>query len=265
MRLRSLPAVAAVLAASVLLAAGPPAGAHDGDAIIVMEAAHPAGTSVHFIVRVTWEDDGHPAEDATVTATAESLAGDQLTPVPLAPEDDDGRYSGPVEFPSAGAWTVRFTSIRPNGTLEQIQEVSVAPSTVPTTVAPDGDSEVTVGTEADPGFAPEDDGTGGSAGAGDETAAASGDDGDGLPVWLIVLAAVVVVGGAIAAVGTIRRYRGDAAPGEGAPDEPAPGPDVDPEAEAGPDAGAAADPEAGPGGAAVAEPETTGPAGSGPP
>jgi len=261
MRLRSLPAVAAVLAASVLLTTGPPAGAHDGDAIIVMEAAHPAGSSVHFIVRVTWENDGHPAEGATVTATAESLAGDQLTPVPLAPEDDDGRYSGPVEFPSAGAWTVRFTSIRPNGTLEQIQEVGVSPSTVPTTVAPGGDSEVTVGTEADPGFAPEDDGTGDSAVEGDETAAASGDDSDGLPVWLIALAAVVAVGGAIAAVGTIRRYRSDAAPGEGAPDEPAAGPGADPEAQADPEPQADRGPEAG----APAEPEPTGPAGGGPP
>jgi hypothetical protein len=211
----------AVAALALLLAGGPPAGAHEGDAVIELEAAHPAGGSVHFIVRVTWEDDGHPATDATVTATAVSLAGDQLTPVALPAEDDDGRYSGAVEFPSAGTWTVRFTSIDPTGTLEQIQEVGVSPGTVST--PPEGDSEVTVGTEADPGFAPEDDGTGAS-GEDGEAAAAVGDD-DGLPVWLIVLAAVVVVGGAVAALGTIRRYRGGPGPGTGTADDPSPEPE----------------------------------------
>jgi hypothetical protein len=210
----------AVAALTLLLAGGPPAGAHEGDAVIELEAAHPAGGSVHFIVRVTWEDDGHPATDATVTATAVSLAGDQLTPVALPAEDDDGRYSGPVEFPSAGVWTVRFTSIDPTGTLEQIQEVGVSPSTVPTTTPAEGDSEVTVGTEADTGFAPEDDGTGAS-GEDGEAAGADGGDG-GLPVWLIVLAAVVAVGGAVAALGTIRRYRGGPGAEAAEPTEPDP-------------------------------------------
>ena len=222
MRHRLPVVLATAVAALALVAGGPPAGAHEGDAVIELEAAHPAGSSVHFIVRVTWEDDGHPATDATVTATAVSLAGDQLTPVALPAEDDDGRYSGPVEFPSAGVWTVRFTSIDPTGTLEQIQEVGVSPSTVPTTAA-DGESEVTVGTEADTGFAPEEDGTG-SSGEDGEAAAADGDDG-GLPVWLIVLAAVVVVGGAVAALGTIRRHRGGPGPGAGTPDDPSAAPE----------------------------------------
>ena len=213
----------AVAALALLLAGATPAGAHEGDAVIELEAAHPAGGSVHFIVRVTWEDDGHPATDATVTATAVSLAGEQLTPVVLPAEDDDGRYSGAVEFPSAGMWTVRFTSIDPTGTLEQIQEVGASPSTVPTTTPAEGDSEVTVGTEADAGFAPEDDGTGASDEDG-EAAAADG-DGGGLPVWLIVLAAVVAVGGAVAAHGTIRRYRGGPGPGAGPADDPSPEPE----------------------------------------
>jgi hypothetical protein len=213
MRHRIALVLATAVATFTLLASGGPAGAHEGDAIIQVQATHPAGSSVHFIVMVTWENDGHPAVDATVTATALSIAGEQLTPVALAPEGGEGVYGGAVEFPSPGVWTVRFTSIDPDGTLEQIEEVNVAPSTVPTTAPAEGDSDVTVGTEADPGFAPEDDGTGPSA-AEDEQAAAADDGGDdGLPVWLIGLAAVVVVGGAIAAVRTIRRSRPDA--GEG--------------------------------------------------
>jgi hypothetical protein len=110
-------------------------------------------------------------------------------------------------------WNVRFTSIDPDGTLEHDQEVTVAPTTAPTTAPAGGDSEVTVGTEADPGFAPEDDGTGASAAEDDEAAAADDGGSDSLPVWLIALAAVVVVGGAIAAVRTIRRDRPE--PGDG--------------------------------------------------
>jgi len=236
MRHRIAFVLATAVAAVTLLASGGPAGAHEGDAIIQLQAAHPAGSSVHFIVMVTWENDGHPAVDATVTATALSIAGEQLTPVALAPEGGEGVYGGAVEFPSSGLWTVRFTSIDPDGTLEQVQEVNVAPTTVPTTAPAEGDSEVTVGTEADPGFAPEDDGTGASAAEGDQTAADDGSD-DGLPLWLIALAAVVVVGGAIAAVRTMRRSRPDAGEGPGTngdtPADPAGGadPSVDPERE----------------------------------
>jgi len=240
MRHRTALVLATAVAALTLLAAGAPAGAHEGDAIIQLQAAHPAGSSVHFIVMVTWENDGHPAVDATVTATALSVAGEQLTPVALAPEGGEGVYGGAVEFPRAGLWTVRFTSIDPDGTLEQIQEVNVAPSTVPTTAPAEGDSEVTGGTEADPGFAPEDDGTGQSAEEG-ETAAADGGGDDGMPAWVIALAAVVAVGGAIAAVRTIRRYRPE--PGEG------PAGDATPESRPEPDEGPAP------------EREPTGPAG----
>jgi hypothetical protein len=70
MRHRIALVLATAVATFTLLASGGPAGAHEGDAIIQVQAAHPAGSSVHFIVMVTWENDGHPAVDATVTATA---------------------------------------------------------------------------------------------------------------------------------------------------------------------------------------------------
>ena len=79
MRHRTALVLATAVAAITLLAAGGPAGAHEGDAVIELQATHPADSSVHFIVMVTWEDDGHPAVDATVTATALSMAGEQLT------------------------------------------------------------------------------------------------------------------------------------------------------------------------------------------
>jgi hypothetical protein len=204
-----LAAAAATIGVAVGLvvggALGSPAVAHEGKGIVTVEASHPAGaTAVHYIVRVTWEDDGHPAEDATVTAAAVGGDGTTLTPVTLAPADDDGRYAGVVEYPEAGSWTVRFTSIDPTGTAERSEEI--AP---PATAGPDDDSDTTGDSDAADaddaaGFAPADDGTGSS----DE--AAAGDDDDGLPVWLILVALAVVVVGAATALGIGRRYRTEA-------------------------------------------------------
>jgi hypothetical protein len=205
-RLR-LATAGAALVAALALVAGPfstPAGAHDGKAIVTMEASHPAGTGVHFIVRVTWENDGHPAAGATVTAVPVGADGTPLTPVPLAPADSDGRYAGVVEFPEPGEWTVRFTSVKPTGTAEAT--ATVAPPTTTTTPASDdagAGSDDTTGEDASQdGFAPADDGTGSSA----EVAADDG-DGAGMPAWLIPVALLVVVGGAVAALRVVRQYR----------------------------------------------------------
>jgi hypothetical protein len=181
--------VAALAAAGLLL--GPPAGAQQGEGIITLEAAHPAGTSVHFIVRVTWERDGHPATDSVVTATARGSDGTELTPVTLAPVDDEGRYANAIDFGSPGTWMVRFTSSDPAATAEVTATVEAAAAT---------------GGDGEGGFAPADDDTGASAASG------SGDGGDrGMPIWLIIAAAVVVFGGAFLGLRTVRRYRTEAA------------------------------------------------------
>ncbi len=238
--LRLLAALLGLLGAAVLAIGpvAPPAGAHDGDAVLTVEAVHPAGQSIHYIVRVTWANDGHPAADATVTATAVAPDGTQLTPVPLAPADDDGRYAGPVEYPAPGAWTVRITSIEPTGTIEQPQEVAATE----TTQGPD----VTTGDATEGGFAPEDDGTGASAdesGASADDAAqapaaddtSDGDDG-GFPVLLVVAAAAVVLVGAVTAVNIIRRTRAN--PPGGGPTTEGP-PAGDPTAGSSPESAAA--------------------------
>jgi hypothetical protein len=191
-------AVAAVALAGVL--PGARAGAHDGDGIITMEAAHPAGTSVHFIVRVTWENDGHPAADAVVTATAVGGDGTQLTPVTLAPVDDDGRYANAIDFGSSGAWTVRFTSIDPTGAAKVSQTVEAPPATLA------DDPAAASSDSGEGGFAPADDDTGASG----EAAASDGGD-SGMPIWLVGAAAVVVFGGGFLALRTVRRYRSETA------------------------------------------------------
>ena len=180
-------AMAALAAAGLLL--GQPAGAQQGEGMINLEAAHPAGTSVHFIVRVTWENNGHPATDSIVTATATGSDGTELTPVTLAPIDDEGRYANAIDFGSSGTWMVRFTSVDPTATAE-------VTATVKATAA-GGDG-------GDGGFASADDDTGASA-------ASSSDDAGGMPIWLVIAAAVVVFGGAFLGLRTVRRYRTGAA------------------------------------------------------
>jgi hypothetical protein len=184
-------AVAALATAGLVLA--PPAGAQQSEGIINLEAAHPAGTSVHFIVRITWETDGHPATDAIVTATARGSDGTELTPVTLAPIDDEGRYANAIDFGSPGTWMVRFTSSEPTATSE-------VTATVDATAAGGG-----TGGGDEGGFAPADDDTGASA------TSSSNDAGDsGMPIWLVVAAAVVVFGGAFLGLRTVRRYRTEA-------------------------------------------------------
>jgi hypothetical protein len=198
MKLRSFViavAVAALAAAGLLL--GPPAGAQQGEGMISLEAAHPAGTSVHFIVRVTWENDGHPATDSVVTATARGSDGTELTPVTLAPIDDEGRYANAIDFESPGTWMVRFTSSDPTATAEVTATVEAAAAT--------GGDGGDGGDGGQGGFAPADDDTGASA------ASSADDAGDsGMPIWLIVAAAVVVFGGAFLGLRTVRRYRTEA-------------------------------------------------------
>jgi hypothetical protein len=207
-------AVAAALAPGSLAS---PAGAHEGEAVVTVEAAHPAGTSVHYIVRVTWANDGHPAADATVTATGLAPDGTPLTPVTMEPVDSDGRYAGAVDYPEAGSWTVRITAIDPTGSVEQSQQVS------PPATEPAEGSEVTTA-PADEGFAPQDDGTGAS------QEGAAPDDGDdaGMPVYLIVAAAAVVLIGAVTAVNLIRRTRSVPAASKATDRTPPPGTGADP-------------------------------------
>lgn len=197
-----------VALAAALLAVGAwasPAAAHDGEAVVAVEQVHPEGLSVHYVVLVTWADDGHPATDATVTATAVSPDGTQLTPVTLSAVDAEGRYSGVVEFPSPGAWTLRVTSIEPTGAAEQAQDVAAVAPTPP----PDEGGEATG--EAGGDFAPADDDA-------EDAAAGTGDSDDGMPVYLIVAALAVVVIGAATAVNIIRRNR----PGAGGGSAPGP-------------------------------------------
>ena len=116
-------ALAATLVFGLLSTAGPASAGsaspqHTGHGVLVVESRHPISpTAIHYVVRLTWSGDNHPAEQAYVTATLIDLTG-QATPVAFYAYDDDGRYAGTVELPGPGLWTVRFTSASPAVTVD---------------------------------------------------------------------------------------------------------------------------------------------------
>lgn len=134
--------VAVLLSLVVLLSLfvlSAPAAAHDGDGVITVEQSEPiSARTLRYTIRLTWANDGHPALDATVTATALAADGTAQTPVPLTPLDDDGRYTATLAFPGNEAWRVRFTAVTPTATVEQPAPIATTTSTVTTvtTAAP---------------------------------------------------------------------------------------------------------------------------------
>ena len=118
--------------AFVALGATTPAAAHEGTGTIDVVGADAGEQTVTYRVRVTFVADGHGAPDATVTATP-ILDGTPQTPVPLQATGEAGIYAGTVSFPQAGAWTVRFTSIRPNATIERPETIAASATTTPAT------------------------------------------------------------------------------------------------------------------------------------
>lgn len=135
-----------ILLLATMLTAGAPlsaASADEGPGTLTLESADEVSASeVRYVVRLTYIGDGHPARDATVTATAIDAEGSAQTPIPMTVADQDGRYEGTIAFPSSGEWTVRFTAVLPPATLDQLQTIAAPattttskPATTTTTVA----------------------------------------------------------------------------------------------------------------------------------
>jgi len=105
---------------------------HDGYGVVVVEGRHPAAPQeIHYVVRVTWSGDGHPADPTTaLTATVVGPAG-ELPPVALTSQDADGRFEGRVAFPGPGVWTVRFSAPHPQTTWETVEAVPFVAAPLP--------------------------------------------------------------------------------------------------------------------------------------
>lgn len=166
-----------------------PAAAHSETGAIELVTAEPSGSGglVRYVVRLTYENDGDPVADATVTAVAGA------TPIALAPGVERGLYTADVEA-SGGATQIRFTSVTPAATLE------VAAPVPTTTTEPESTSSTLQATTTTAG--------GGEQETADEglgNSVRSEGSGAGTAVFVGLLVALAVV--AFLAVRDVRRRR----------------------------------------------------------
>ncbi len=189
--------VAGLIAIGVAGGVAQVVNAHEGEGILTVESAVPddGGLTIHYRVRLVWQNDSHPAKDATITIVAVGVDGQASTPVALTPVDDDGRYEADVTFATPGEWTARITSVTPAATLEEGRVVRL-PST--TTTAPSSNTSTTelATTTAEPA-------TPTSTVSG--TAEEAGHTGTGTVVFFVVLIVLCLVVGIAVARGLSRR------------------------------------------------------------
>ena len=193
-RLAVATAVAAVLGWCGAVRA-PIAAAHGGP--IEFEVVAPdvevpptVGSPAPMEVAISYVEDGDPIDDGTVSAVAVGPSGERLDPLPMATTGTPGHFAATMVFTAAGPWTVRFSSVEPDGSFEVVVTVAApAANQVAPTVAA---STTTMPTRA---LIPTRDRPSG----GDSTAGST---------WTIAAAATALVGVAIYSIARRRRNAG---------------------------------------------------------
>jgi hypothetical protein len=168
------------------------AGAHGGEVRLDLLETEGVPGGIEVAVRVTYVDDGHGADDATVTAVVVPADGTDApgTPVPLPATGEEGVHGGTVPVPAPGPWIVRITSVEPTASTEVRVDVPAAPpATAPTT---GGDPVAPAPIAATDPASPPGEPIGTSGAATDPM----GSDGPAAWVWLLGGAAAIVAVGA---------------------------------------------------------------------
>ncbi len=152
--MRRFLAGALLAAASTLLLvtiAGP-AGAHTDTGTFSATRAEPAADGATTIdLLLTYDNDGHGAEDAALTVTVQGPDGGPV-PVTMAPGDRAGAYTGEVATDAAGEYTVTASATEPEAettftfTVAAPATTTTAAEATPTTAA---DTDTTTTTAAD--------------------------------------------------------------------------------------------------------------------
>ena len=173
----------------LLVAFAGPAAAHTDTGTFSATRAEPAADGTYTIdLLLTYDNDGHGAEDAALTVTVQGPTGGPV-PVTMAAGDRAGAYTGDVAVATPGEYTVTASSTEPEAATTFTFTVE-APVTPTTTTEAEADTTTTTEAEAD---------------AATTTAAAS-DDGDG-NLASIVANGLLLVLGAAGAFFAIRWWR----------------------------------------------------------
>lgn len=212
----ALPLALAFVAVAALLPA--PAAAHGGAGELTVTSLEQVGDrTVRLEVGIVYANDGHLAEEASVTATFAGPGGARVGPVDLTRTGDTtSLYAATIEVPAPGEWSTLISSTGPDGqasgsvTVDDEFAAPSAPSTIPEPIRPGGPDGSDPTTPVDPTTAPSpDDGapsdelaedTDGSA-ADTEGGAANSGSGSAIPllVGATVLAAIVAGAGTVLA------------------------------------------------------------------
>ncbi len=184
--------LAAVSAVLLITGAGP-AGAHTDTGTFSATRAEPVANGTTTIdLLLTYDNDGHGAEDAALTVTVQGPSGAPV-PVAMAAGDRAGAYTGDVPTEAAGDYTVTASSTEPEA--ETTFTFTVAAPATTTTAA-----ETTATTAADTDTT---------------TTTAAGDDnedegGDGNLASIVANGALLAIGAAVAffAIRWWRKRRG---------------------------------------------------------
>jgi hypothetical protein len=189
--------LSAVVALVTIVGAGT-AGAHGGEGELTVTKVEQTGpTTVAVEVGIVYENDGHLAEDASVSATLTGPDGASVGPVELARTGDTtSLYAASIEVPGPGDWKVAVTSTEPEGSAEGTVAV-VADADTATTAAPPATEAPTTAVAED---TTDDSDAAVTAEPLTTTAAAEDDDGGsstGLIVGASLVLAVLVIGGAV--------------------------------------------------------------------
>jgi hypothetical protein len=204
--LRSTP-VALALVAMVLAVAAPSAWAHgDEGQIEVGEAEVVDALTVEFPIRITYVNDGHPADEVDgLVLSGKGPDGAEFGPVDVfTPGDAPGVFIARVELPAAGTWDLLVESSEPAASVALTADAS-GPGVVAPGDAPDAEPPVGAappGDPDDPTVVDDDPAQADDVGADDVTGS---DDDSGTNLVPVVLAVVVAVAAGIVGYSFVRR------------------------------------------------------------
>lgn len=205
---RAAAAVTTLLA--VVAIGGPPAAAHGGGGVIEVGDPELVGPlQVEFPIRVTYENDGHPAEDVEgLSVTGSGPDGATLGPLdPFVEGDAPGVHRATLTFPTPGTWELTIGIDEPASTATLTVDVDEL-------TAPDAGGDRTGTTEVDGPESQEDpdtviaptptDTADDAAAAAAADAARDGTDEGGVPLIVLVVGFVIAV---VAGVAAYRMFR----------------------------------------------------------
>lgn len=188
-----------ILTIAALLVGAAPAAAHGDEGVMEITRLEQLGNDqIDLEVGIVYDNDGHQAEDANVSATFSGPDGASVGPVLLDQvRPGASLYSTTVQVPTGGTWTVLVDSTGPSASAAGELAVDTDTLITATTQAPEPTEETTDDTTDDGVEA------GADVTADAATAADDAEDAGSATTLIAIAAAVLMVG--VGAVLILRR------------------------------------------------------------